>query len=526
LHWLNSSDPHCSLAIKALNDLWAIYPDFKPLKHPDQKHSIPVHYDGPSSPFTISELLAKTPKELLGEIISFKQTELNGPDRDGLISVITEASKQDSCWGFALAECLIENKKLDSDLWNGLMFAWINVKFSEDEYKRLLIIMGEIELRNKHQFEVALIFESFLNNADDSYILNLLQDVNKIAADMWQSLDSIEDIPSSAENGDLYGLAINSTPGVLARYWIKSLNIYIKTQKAMLGSLNAEYCTVLLDIVNDPTENGVLGRTILAGSVDFLFSVDEKWTRKYIIPLFDLEDKLNFQAVWEGFLTENNITPEMFEYLETHFLKAVARLNSDLLIISDQFITQYVRIIVYFVENPINEWIPMLLNCSGNEIKISLATEIKCFLRNVKKEQQKSWWERWLKKYWENRINGVPVELVLGEIENMLEWLPLLEVSVFSEAVEIAIKMPSVQLDIGSLIYDLKETKLTEECPESMAKLLIYIGGTNSLSCICCGWEEIINRLLKLTLSSDIKEQLRELAAKIGCICNEDILLV
>ncbi|MPM67012.1 hypothetical protein SDC9_113927 [bioreactor metagenome] len=224
--------------------------------------------------------------------------------------------------------------------------------------------------------------------------------------------------------------------------------------------------------------------------------------------------------MWEGFLNENNITLEIFEYLEAHFLKAVARLNSDLLVIKDQFISQYVRVIVYFVDDPLKIWIPRFFKFSGDEIKCSLATEIKLFLRNISKEQQKAWWERWLKKYWENRLGGVPAKLVPGEIENMLEWLPLLKDSVFSEAVEVAIKMPPVQLNISNLIYNLKETKLTEESPDSMARLLIYIGDTNCQSQIWYGGEEIINRLLKLTLPSDIKEQLKELAAKLSFICD------
>ena len=55
--------------------------------------------------------------------------------------------------------------------------------------------------------------------------------------------------------------------------------------------------------------------------------------------------------------------------------------------------------------------------------------------------KQQEWWERWLKRYWENRLRGAPAgELEVSEVAQMLEWLPHLT-AVFPEAVNLAVQM-------------------------------------------------------------------------------------
>ena len=55
---------------------------------------------------------------------------------------------------------------------------------------------------------------------------------------------------------------------------------------------------------------------------------------------------------------------------------------------------------------------------------------------------QKELWNRWLRRYWENRSKGVPTPLEDVEVEWMQNWLPQLH-SLFAEGVELALRMPS-----------------------------------------------------------------------------------
>ena len=78
--------------------------------------------------------------------------------------------------------------------------------------------------------------------------------------------------------------------------------------------------------------------------------------------------------------------------------------------------------LIYFVDEPLKVWIPRFFDNSCEEDRNYFATQIHQSLLHMNEEGQRVWWERWLKHYWQNRLNGVPIELGTGEIESMLEW--------------------------------------------------------------------------------------------------------
>ena len=66
------------------------------------------------------------------------------------------------------------------------------------------------------------------------------------------------------------------------------------------------------------------GRVLLAAQSISLFRVDEVWTKKKLIPLFDWEQTENeANAVWKGFLWSPRNYPPMLLEVKKHFLKTV-----------------------------------------------------------------------------------------------------------------------------------------------------------------------------------------------------------
>ena len=278
-------------------------------------------------------------------------------------------------------------------------------------------------------------------------------------------------------------------------------------------SLNDEYRMALSDIVQDQKLPGRLGRTVLASRFGFLLAVDEVWARENLLPLFD-PDSDDFQVAWHGFLTWGNLNPTVADAMADLFLKAVERIDSDLSSERERFIEYYTSMLAYFAEDPIDKWIPALFQCGGQETKECFALAVESHLRNMDETRQREWWQRWLKPYWNNRLQGVPADLEADEVKHMLGWLPHLT-AVFPEAVDLAVQMPPIPLQSYGVVHELEEGDLWQSHPEGVAKLLVYWGECDLQEEAWFSGLPLIDKLLESDISPELKQKLEELKVQL-----------
>lgn len=269
-------------------------------------------------------------------------------------------------------------------------------------------------------------------------------------------------------------------------------------------------------VTQDRSVQGRLGRSILASQFSFLLAVDEEWTRENILPLFYPDsDIAEFQAAWDGFLIYGQLNPKVAEFLHDSLLKAVERLDSDLSNRQDRFVEYYTAFLFYYVDDPTKVWVPSLFRQGSEEVRRLFALYVERQLRNLDETRQLDCWRRWLKVYWENRLHGVPAPLESSEIERMLDWLPHLP-AVFSDAVALAVRMPSVTFEHLSVIYDFGESEIPKRYPNEVAQLLIYLGKSGSFSYIWHRVEKVIDVLRQSDLLPALNHSLEELTARLN----------
>lgn len=492
--WLHRSDPKCVLAKQALDEVLVDYPQFEPNEHPDLTHwyeSGPVSLE---SPWTVEELLAKPAANWLDDLLSFQGAEWDGPSRRGLLVVVAEAIKQNFDWGLDLADALAEAGEWNVDLWSVLIRSWSEMALDEDKHRRVLHWLGKTDLYPEHHSTIADALYALVDNGGTSYALNLLPRANKIALDLWHHLDQTDPVET------------------LINFWLSGFALWRKHQEPVPTALSHEYHQVLLDIVQDQKLPGRRGRTILAGRFASLLDVDEAWTRKNLLPLFD-PDNGDFQAAWDGFLAGEHLNTAVAEIMADLFLKAVELVDSVLSDQRDQFINYYTEMLVYFVEDPFDKWIPKLFQLDSPEARQEFVFNLSRCLQSLDETAQKELWQRWLKHYWEKRVlQGVPTALEVGEIVSMLNWLPHLT-AVFPEAVDLAVQMQKVQLENYWGIDRLNKTDLSQRHPEALAKLLIYLWECNLPNYTWVSGQELIDKLLQqdINITSEQKQKLKEI---------------
>ena len=521
---LHQSDSSCDLARRARNAVLREYPSFD--DPPDQTHGNGLSWSAMQSLWTPEELLAAPTADFLDDLLSLQGTQWGEPNRRGLMDNVADAATQNFDWGLDLAEALSRTEEWAAYLWSALIHAWSTMELDKDKHRQVLYWLGKVYLYPKHNREIAEALYALVKNDGPSYALNLLPRANEIAADLWSHLDQIEPIQ---EIDDWLRFAMHYPVSDLVNFWLSGLLLWRKHQDPKPTSLSDEYRTTLLNIVQDQSLQGRFGRTILMTRFDLLLDVDEMWTREYLLPLFD-PDSDDFQAAWSGFLTGGRLIPVVAEVMAAPFLKAVEQINSDLFNQRDRFVRYYIYMFEYLAEDPLERWIPkffqyasqeqpsepeepMLFPRNAQETKNLFAAEVGSRLQRMSEAEQQEWWQRWLKRYWENRLQGVPAVLETGEIAHMLEWLPHLT-AIFPEAVDLAVQMPQRSLQNCWVIDEFSindENDVWQRHPESTAKLLIYLWECNLPRSSWRSARELIDQLLLPNISPEYERELQEI---------------
>ena len=514
IHWLRESDPCCELVKQSLQDIWQRYPSFQPQEHPDFTlyTTGPIHVE-PQTPWSAHELLSRPAGAWVNDLQSFHPNDMLGPTRTGLLRTVEEAATQEFEWGIDLANALAQSDDWDADLWPPLMRAWSR-ELDVNKHEQVLRRFRNAKLYTRHPRPVADALCTLVKHGGLSYAAELLTEANDLAVALWEGIDRSQPIQKGR---NWLFIAINHTAGVIAEFWLQSLALWQTQQEPRPDSLGEQYNLALSKIVNDTTSVGILGKAVMASRLGFIMAADEGWTKQCLVPLFECEEVDDRQAVWDGFLY-GHLNPQVADSMMDAFITSVSCMGDlfpDEDDVRQQFVTFYAGMVTYFVDQPLDVWIPRFFENAETDDKRRFAWALGRDLADMDNARQQERWERWLKRYWYSRLRGIPVPLEANEVEEMLNWLPYLDM-LFPEAVDLAIQMPQTPLERNAIIYDISRGDQWSKYPEATAKLLVYVADSKSPAWAWHDGKELIDNLLGLDLPTHLITKLEELLARLG----------
>ena len=472
LSWLLCAKPDCAAVEAALVPIRAAYPDWRLSEHPDLTHwHGSAGWVGSQSPWSIEQLLARTPREQLDDLLNFQGKRFDGPGRDGLIATIREVCKQNTSWAFNLAEVLAERSLWTSDLWPAVIQGLQESELLLEDWRTLLAISARTELLTAHAHDVANLLYALVSNGGKPFALELMEQANVIALPLWQALQpNVQD----DDLNDWLSRAINRPAGVIIEFWINGLSLLLRGKNGAERALPDNYRQWFTMVVQDATSKGGLGRSLLTCQVAFLFGLDELWTRQHLIPLFSHVDQDKFDQAWDGFLVWGQLSPALGEALRPAFLGALQRLSPNVPNRRHDFIKYYAALAVFHVADPTQQLLPALFWHGSVKDRVDFTFHLGNLLRDLHPDTKQQMWNTWLCQYWQNRLHGVPVALDAAEIAEMLEWLPSLG-EIFSKASLLAIQAPPIRIEHSRLLFELRNSDLVTRYPAETAELLIYL---------------------------------------------------
>lgn len=470
--WLLLAKPECTLAGAVYAQIKAQYPDWQPSDHPDLTHWVgSKNWVSSESPWSIEQLLAQEPSQLLDDLLNFKGNRFDGPSRDGLLVNIREAGKQRTIWAFTLGRTLAERALWSSDLWPALIRGLQESNMSAEDWRDLLVLVSNPALQSVHAYDIANLLYALVKDGGKPFALALLDQANTIAFPVWEALevkDQREDIDNWLSS------AINRPAGVIVEFWLNGLSLLMSGKSEADRVLPENYRDWFKSVVQDVGLKGGMGRSLLASQTAFLYGLDDVWARQHIIPLFSDPDRQKFAQTWDGFLVWGRLYPALVDELLPAFVAAIPRLSADLSERRKRFIEFYTALAAFHVSDPLQTLLPELFRHGTLDDRLAFAAHFSYFLRQIQQPAKNQLWNSWLRRYWQYRLQGVLAPLDQNEIRKMLDWLPLLG-DVFPEAVALAVRSPEIRIEHSHILFELRDSELVTRFPVATAELLIYL---------------------------------------------------
>ena len=511
-HWLRQSDPDCGLIAEQIQRIHDRYPEFQPSENPDLTHSVTMSARADTSPWTVEQLLSEQPSHWLPALLSYQPPDIHAPGRGGLCAGVRDAAARDFQWGLALADALIDGQYWQSDLWEALLQAW-SVPNMDDG--RRLLVLPKLEPSDLRDAQIRAI-SAFLvksNEAAPAEVVNdSLEATDELASDLWDRLSRND--PGFNESHDWFTRALGHPAGDLAQFWLHRIALWRQQQTELPSALNENLASALARIIDDPTARGTLGRCMLCHHLAFLTDVDKTWAERHLVPLLDIEGGMTEStAAWCGLLHANRLP--YTESAQRAFLNATHRLQLDLRQegLQERFVEAYAHMIFTCVDDPLPEWIPDFFRHADAELRPTIAWHIRDTLRHLDPPALLDHWHRWLKTYWNNRLQGVPAPLCENEIGTMLSCLPLLH-PVYTEALCIAVQMPPVPMTNVFVLNDIMEHNLHHANLEPVARLLDYLSHCEVTHAVWAEATVLFDDLLQSDISDELKTRLQEIRAE------------
>jgi hypothetical protein len=472
LTWLVQAKPDCSSAELALTPIRAKYPNWLPSDYPDfTSWTGSGGRVGSQSPWSVQELLAHEPSKKIDELINFKGSHFDGPDREGLLSSLRDACKENVHWAFSLAESLVERKLWSSDLWSSALRGVREADLTIDDWRDVFNVISRPELFMAQAYNISQLLYALVRDGGKVFALEILEQANVIALPLWKALE-----PNAKDEdvNDWLSIAINRPAGVIVEFWINGLALLMRGKSGADRVLPDNYRQWFTMVAQDTTIKGGMGRSLLASQTAFLSGLDEEWTHTYVLPLFSDSDPKKFAQAWDGFLVWGRLNPALVDALLPAFMEAIRRLGQDLPTGRRRFMEFYAALAVLHVADPTQQLLPVLFQNGVLEDRISFASHFRFLLQQMQSSAKRELWDRWLNRYWQDRLQGIPAVLDEAEIREMLEWLPCLG-EVFPAAVHLATRFKQIRIEHAHLLYALRESELVTEYPSEVADLLIYL---------------------------------------------------
>jgi hypothetical protein len=517
LDWLRQADPKCADAAKRFKRALSHQPRYKTPEHLDLTHWIgSVH--GPISPIAVDELLKKDPEQVL-ELLQIYQSDIfDGSSYEGLLDAISQACSRDFNWCMNLLGALRSKEMWSSDIWRVAFYGLRESSLNAKQWELVLVFLSDASAAYGNGHAISELLLNGIRKEEGKIPFPILAEAENLADTLWETIAS-QPGHEEADSQDWLSVSINHPGGKLTEFYIYALSSRRVEAGDKWSNLPVDYKDRFEQILADRNPMAEMGRVILASQLNYLAFLDAEWTRANVIPLLDWnKDARRAQQAWHGFLAWGHWTEGLLPDLLPLYVTTFDHLSA-LESMSEQFCKHMSNLAIFGSVNPLDSkqgWLNQFLIKLNVDNLGRWARCVRQDLGQLNEEHAANLWGRWLKKYWENRINGVPRQFENAEMAEMIQW-PIPLKPIFAEVVDLICRSPLPDFPFTHFYEQLLERGFAQSFPHDSAKLVLQLLQAKARPFDF--WEpviELIEALFRSGISSDFRRAICEQLARLG----------
>jgi len=472
LYWLTTKAPKCREAQLRFKKFSAEHPQFGRREHPDMDAWVgPVQFGFPTV-LSVREIKEKKPEELLEFVSNFKPSD--PLEIHGLMDSIREAASESYDWSRQVVQVSLKRDLWISELWNALISAWRQKGPTEEQWQEILSLLDSNDkVIDLCPYEVSHLLEDGTKGTEHDIPLAMFSDAKIVARKAWASCERSGEKQEKAE--EWLFVAINSPAGTLLEFWLRTLSKNRQELGDQWKGLPSEDERFLSRVVSGESYAAELGRVLIASQVFLLFSLDEVWTIQCVIPLFSLS--ANFKRAlqaWHGYLVWGRWNDRLLVHLLPKYEEAFPFVHSHFGKLNGPFCDHLAGIAAFSSIDPSRRSLYKFLSAVTDAERIKWAAAFGQTLKGMDDPAKTAMWAQWLRQYWKDRLDGIPVPLTEKEGEEMIEWSIHLG-SVFSEVVANAIVTSIGDMQGSFMLTELSESDLRKQYPKESSALVVHV---------------------------------------------------
>ncbi|MCR4793429.1 MAG: DUF4020 domain-containing protein [Lachnospiraceae bacterium] len=501
-NWLQEEAPNNSRIQKIISKILSQH-QFTPSLHPERDPDSLIICEKDESPLSEERLKVLSIEDAVHYISTFNGDPIHGPNRYGLLDVFSVCISKDYHWAYSVTSELINQKNKQSDVWNHVYEGLTNSNFTINESIALLELLVDHVSEHKYDYFLSnyLLQTIRKDSAKESFndIENKLLSITKT---LWNKRSH-----SKPHLNRTIDVAINSPIGNILLSLIYCLS-YIEDL-----SIPQKYKDIFEQSLKLRSWERHVAICILVGHFNFFCYRDKEWSDTNLVHYLIKSDNNTFSSAWDGLIYfSRRIDTNTADIITPIFYKAIKHINWLDEHTKHGFIELLLTLLIFVVDKPTLKFIPELYKyASEKDINLFIHT-IERRLNNYSEADNKKWWDKWLKRFFENRKSNKPIPLYESEFSNILNLLPELDF-VFEEAVSIICK-GSIPNKIDNIFWhSLLQKNLAAKYPISIAAVMIKV--LNSVEKVD-PFKEDIKKIIEALdgIEDKKKKQIQEAALK------------
>lgn len=509
--WIVQHAPNLQSARDALAEVRMAYPHFKERPYPDLLFWFEVGSVQSQPPMTTAELHERITADAAAAITELRRYEgtkspFDGPTWEDALTVLVETVRDQPADGFAILDA---EKDHHPDIAGAVIRGWATADVEAETAEAILNRLAQVDLATVADDVARLLSEGGQGDTNPTE-WHRFPAARRLAAALWTALEGAG--PGDAF-GDWLGRAINSPAGKVALFWVKAVAADWRTTDEYWSGLPPETRADLEALLAGDDGRTAMAEVVFASEVLFFFGADRAWCETYVLPLLDWANPRRARRAWDGFLIWGRWNDQLLTAgLLDQYLATAGHINDFPDQLRRQLCVHLAGVAVSSELDPL-PWIRTFTGTVEVGSRVEWMTQVAWVLSRLPAEAVEHQWQRWMRQYWQDRLNSIPVRLTIEEASAMAAWAVQLTDSIEDGVGLATAQQAALGLDV---LHHLTDERLAQ-APVTFGRLLAHLlRNTQPPFWGCHRLAEIVPRLRDQENSADFTA-IVENAMRLGC---------